>query len=109
MFLTEICSADLRAVEKRYNGLRRELDIAGTIVYASEFRFIGDRLLELQKHAERHIPRKLRDLYRDRRDSEKYFTFWAVIWIGGASIVLSIVQVAIGIAQLVVAYHPPVH
>ncbi|CAI4216838.1 unnamed protein product [Parascedosporium putredinis] len=72
----------------------------GNVFMSSELPFLGNRLLNLQMFGERHKPMKLFDLYRDRRETEKYYTFWAVIWIGGASLLLSVVQVALAIMQV---------
>ena len=103
-FFDDLCTAKLQTLEKRYPKLRGKLDPRGSVFYASEFECLGSRLLKLQQFGERHKPRKLLDLYKDKRDSEKYFTFWAVIWIGGATIVLGIMQVLLSAAQLAVSY-----
>ncbi|KAL8911212.1 MAG: hypothetical protein Q9172_007712 [Xanthocarpia lactea] len=103
-FFEDLCTAKLETLETRYKGFRGKLDPEGSVFYASEFRFLGKRLLKLQQFGERHRPRKLMEFYRDKRDSEKYFTFWAVIWIGGASIVLSIMQLLLGAAQVAIAH-----
>ena len=34
-------------------------------------------------------------------DTDKYWTFWAVGWLGGAGVLLSIVQIVVGIVQVV--------
>lgn len=103
-FFDDLCAPKLQRLETRYPGLGGKLDPRGSVFYASEFGFLGGRLLKMQQFGERHRPRKLRELYRDKRDSEKYFTFWAVIWIGGASIVLGTMQVLLNAVQLSVSY-----
>lgn len=45
-------------------------------------------------------PRGMRQLWHDTRDSAQWFTFWAVLVIGGVGIILSITQVALQAAQL---------
>ena len=34
-------------------------------------------------------------------NTDKYWTFWAVVWLGGAGVLLSIIQIVIGIIQTV--------
>lgn len=47
-----------------------------------------------------------KELWRDRRDSANWYTFWAVLIIGGVGILLSFLQVVIGILQVVMAARP---
>ena len=65
-----------------------------------DFRFFGDRLLKLQAFNLRQQPNRMRDLWRDRRNALQWYTFWAVILIGGLSVVLAIVQCFVSAAQL---------
>ncbi|KAI4681755.1 uncharacterized protein J4E84_007350 [Alternaria hordeiaustralica] len=65
-----------------------------------DFPVFGLRLLELQKYNLRQQPSRARDLWRDRRNPLQWYTFWAVIWVGGITIVLAVLQLAVGIAQL---------
>ncbi|KAF2793724.1 hypothetical protein K505DRAFT_223725, partial [Melanomma pulvis-pyrius CBS 109.77] len=90
--LNDLCAANLSQLERKYNAMSGVLDLPGSSFAGTEFRYLGKRLLAIQEFSERHRPRKLREIYLNRRDSEKYYTFWAVIWIGGLSIVLSILQ-----------------
>ncbi len=63
-----------------------------TLVFHKLFRYVQRR----QAHG-------ITSWYFDRRDSYKWWTFWAVIWIGGLSVVLSIIQMAIAGASLQIA------
>jgi len=45
--------------------------------------------------------RGLRALYYDQRDSQQWWTFWAVIWIGGLGVLLSFVQTILTAIQTV--------
>ncbi|KAI9719974.1 MAG: hypothetical protein M1812_003099 [Candelaria pacifica] len=47
-----------------------------------------------------------RELWRDRRDSTNWYTFWAVLIIGGVGILLSFLQVLVGITQIVITVRP---
>jgi hypothetical protein len=65
--------------------------------------FFGQRLANLQQFTRRQQPSKLADLWRDRRNPLQWYTFWAVLIVGGISITLSILQLLVGIAQLAIA------
>ena len=71
-------------------------------VYSMErdFPILGQRLAQLQQYGNSHDPGKLKELWQDRRHPLQWFTFWAVIVVGGISIILGIAQVAISAAQL---------
>lgn len=103
-FLVDLCTMRARELLRKYPLLNNGFDPIGNVFMSSEFPFLGNRLLNLQTFGERHKPMKLFDLYRDRRETEKYYTFWAVIWIGGASLLLSVVQVALAIVQVVLGF-----
>lgn len=74
-------------------------------VYSSELDFLmlGPRLLALQAFSLRHQPSRVRDLWRDRRNPLQWYTFWAVLVVGGMSLVLTAFQCVVAIAQLVLA------
>jgi hypothetical protein len=66
-----------------------------------DFPMFGQRLAKLQEFSLRQQPSKLRDLWRDRRNPLQWYTFWAVLIIGGVSIVISVLQLLVAMAQLV--------
>jgi hypothetical protein len=68
-----------------------------------DFPMFGARLAKLQEFNLRQQPSKLRDLWRDRRNPLQWYTFWAVLVVGGVSILLSFLQLVVSVAQLVVA------
>ncbi|KAK0609967.1 hypothetical protein B0T17DRAFT_603395 [Bombardia bombarda] len=72
-----------------------------------DFPVFGKRLLTLQHHNLRQQPSKMRDLWRDRRNPLQWYTFWAVFLVGGISIVLSLLQLAVSAAQLYIAVRAP--
>ena len=74
-------------------------------VYSSQddFPMFGARLAKLQEFNLRQHPSKLRDLWRDRRNPLQWYTFWAVLVVGGVSILLSFLQLVASVAQLAVA------
>ena len=88
-------------------GIYEDIDASGVkSVYSAraDFPFLADRLLSLQQFAVTQCPSDWRTVWRDRRDTARFWTLWAVMVFGGASIVLGIVQVALAVAQVVAAY-----
>lgn len=64
-----------------------------------DFPHFGSRLLAVQQYNLRQQPRRIRDLWRDRRNPLQWYTFWAVLWVGGITIVLALLQLVAGIIQ----------
>lgn len=76
-------------------------------VYSAELDFpiLGSRLLRIQAFNLRQQPRRIRDLWRDRRNPLQWYTFWAVLIIGGATILLGVLQLLVSTAQLVTSIY----
>ncbi|KLU89787.1 hypothetical protein MAPG_08756 [Magnaporthiopsis poae ATCC 64411] len=70
---------------------------------AEDFPLLGRRLLVLQEFNMRQDSTTLREFWSDRRNPFNFYTFWAVIVFGAISIVLSLLQSGLSIAQLVYA------
>jgi hypothetical protein len=68
-----------------------------------DFPFFGSKLDLINARLSAERPIGVKELWRDRRDSLQWYTLWAVLFIGGFGVVLSLCQTAIGLAQLVVA------
>ncbi|KAI0448368.1 hypothetical protein F5B21DRAFT_127105 [Xylaria acuta] len=66
----------------------------------TDFPIFGTRLLELQTFSLSQKAGRLRDIWRDKRDTAQWYTFWAVLVIGGLALLVSLVQVALAVAQL---------
>ncbi|KAI9780927.1 MAG: hypothetical protein M1816_002619 [Peltula sp. TS41687] len=81
-------------------------DESETYLARDDFTVFGPRLLRLQHYNMRQQPSKVKDLWRDRRNPLQWYTFWAVLWIGGASIVLAVLQLLVGVAQVYFAARP---
>ncbi|KAI1737182.1 hypothetical protein F4680DRAFT_468382 [Xylaria scruposa] len=81
-----------------FDGLLQE---ESTYSSQDDFPLFGQRLVKLQTFSRRQQPSKLTDLWRDRRDTLQWYTFWAVLVVGGLSILLSVLQLSVSIAQLV--------
>ncbi len=65
-----------------------------------DFPVLGDRIEMLGKELKGARPKGWKDIVRDRRDTMQYWTFWLVAIVGGASIILSLIQVILRGAQL---------
>ena len=76
------------------------LQEAGSYSPQDDFPLLGNRLMALQKFSLRQQPSRLRDLWRDRRNPLQWYTFWAVLLFGGISNIVAILQLLIGILQL---------
>jgi len=69
-------------------------------VTARDFLVLGERLELLAAELRGTKPKSWRDLLRDRRDTLQYWTFWLVAIAGGIGIMLSLMQVILGIIQV---------
>jgi hypothetical protein len=65
-----------------------------------DFALFGERLAKLQNFILRQKPSRLRDFWRDRRNPLQWYTFWAVVIVGPITIILSLLQIAVAVAQL---------
>jgi hypothetical protein len=80
-----------------HNGWLLEQDVYSTSL---DFPLLGHRLQKLQQFDLRQQPSRVRDLWRDRRNPLQWYTFWAVVIVGGVSIVLSFLQLLVSSLQL---------
>ncbi|KAK0747421.1 hypothetical protein B0T21DRAFT_388497 [Apiosordaria backusii] len=76
------------------------LQESDTYSVQDDFPVFGRRLLKLQRYNLRQRPSKWKDLWRDKRNPLQWYTFWAVLWVGGLSIFLATLQLFLGAAQL---------
>jgi hypothetical protein len=65
-----------------------------------DFPNLGKRLLELQGYMNAQNPQDLVALWYDRRDILRFYTFWAVVVVGGLSVLLSFIQTVLTAIQL---------
>ncbi|KAM5347849.1 hypothetical protein ACJ41O_007673 [Fusarium nematophilum] len=72
-----------------------------TIDASVHFPAFAPRLLRLQKFMETRQARGLRGIYHDQRNSYQWWTFWAVIWIGGIGLLLSFVSTILTAIQTI--------
>ena len=66
-----------------------------------KYQIWGDRLRQLKAYMDSQKPGGIRGLWADKRDSLQWYTFWAVIIVGGASVLLSILGLMVSIVQTV--------
>lgn len=66
----------------------------------TDFAFYKERLEELEEYISARKVRNIRELWYDRRDPGQWVLVSVFLIVGGAAVVLSIVQVALAAAQL---------
>ena len=67
---------------------------------SQDFPVLRSRIVVLIQHLASKRPRTWKELWRDKRDSANWYTFWAVLVIGGLGVLLGFVQVVLQIAQV---------
>lgn len=65
-----------------------------------DFAVLRSRIAVLMRHLSNKRPRTWKELWNDKRDSASWFTFWAVLIIGGMGIVLAFLQVVLQAIQI---------
>jgi hypothetical protein len=65
-----------------------------------DFPRLGPRLIKLQQFSLRQRPSKLTDLWRDRRNPLQWYTFWAVLLVGGLANMLAALQLLVAVIAL---------
>lgn len=70
----------------------------------SQFPVYGARLRELRTYMDSQQPTGLRALWKDRRNSNGYYTFWFVTIFGTLSVFLATCALAVSIAQTWAAF-----
>ena len=65
----------------------------------SQFPIYEQRLRELRSYMDSQQPKGLRALWKDKRNSNTYYTFWFVVVFGSLSVLLGFCGLAVAIAQ----------
>lgn len=68
-----------------------------------DFAVLRSRLVALILHLKTRRPRTWKELWGDKRDSSAWYTFWAVVVIGGLGLLLALSQVVLQIIQIVLS------
>ena len=99
--LSSNCDALLRAICGQNYFVHQFVPQDRPIYFAQrDFPVLGERVELLAKELQAARPKSWRDLLRDRRDTTQYWTFWLVAIVGGASILLSSIQVILQAIQI---------
>lgn len=71
-------------------------------VYSAQDDFprFGRRLVRLQQFNARQRPSRLTDLWRDQRNPLQWYTFWAVVVVGGLGNTLAMLQLVVSIVEV---------
>ncbi|KAM7213093.1 hypothetical protein V8F06_011516 [Rhypophila decipiens] len=83
-----------------------ELIESDTYSAADDFPVFGPRLLAIQRYNMRRQPSRMMDLWRDRRNPLQWYTFWAVLLVGSAGLLLALLQLVVGVVQTAYTIHP---
>ena len=83
----------------REKGKQKELRLAYT-----NFPTFEPRIRELRAYMDSCRPTGFRQLWRDKRDSLNYYTFWGVIIFGFTSVLLALLSLAVSTAQTVASF-----
>lgn len=70
-----------------------------------DFPFFGRELVQLQKYAYSRKPGRYLDVWRDTRDPFQWLTLWLLVFIGGLSVFLSLLQTAASVIQAVKTFN----
>ncbi|KAH7400441.1 hypothetical protein BKA64DRAFT_708120 [Cadophora sp. MPI-SDFR-AT-0126] len=90
----------------RYEGYRDVFKAARNkaLVPYAQFPVFENRLRQLRHYMDSQKPRGIRQLWKDKRDTLNYYTFWGVIIFGSLSIFLAFFSLAVSIAQTVASF-----
>lgn len=70
---------------------------------SSDFPVLSARLRKIQHFIDSIQPNRVRSLWKDKRDILRWYTFWAVVVLGGFNLVVAIVQTGLSSAQVQLA------
>lgn len=95
--LIRLCGDDQDIAQLTHEDIFHEQDFYDSAI---DFPWYGNHLVFLQEYTSRRKARNVKDLWRDRRDPERWVLVWLVIILTVISIVLSLVQIGLGAAQV---------
>jgi len=105
--LSILCSEsyDSPEAQKIYEYIDASEELSPYYYPDSDFPFLGRRILDLQAFVGGRNPHNWKGLWNDRRNIALWWTFWAVIIIGGSTIILQFIQTIFQIWGGVLAYY----
>ena len=69
-----------------------------------EFPVWGVRILALKLYMDQQRPSGLRGLWHDTRNIHAWWTFWAVLVFGVATLILTLISIGVSVAQTVASF-----
>jgi hypothetical protein len=90
----------MRMCGRKQHNLMDGLQELDSYVLSRDFPILQSRLALLNHYFSNKLPRTWKELWNDKRDSASWFTFWAVLIIGGIGILLALLQVILQIVQV---------
>lgn len=90
----------LRVSDMQYHLARANSRLPPTQLF-NKYTIWGNRLRQLKVHMDDQKPGGIRALWEDRRDSSQWFTFWAVVIIGGIGLLVSFLGLMMAVVQVV--------
>ena len=101
--LARLCGHSWKTEEDLYKSLDAD-EAPNHYSPAMDFPILSDKLLRLQRFSKEQHPHDWKLLWTDRRDIRLFYTFWAVLAIGCATIVVALVQAGLTAWQIYVGY-----
>lgn len=78
----------------------RRLPDRETFYAPSEFPLLAPRLALIERFMDSIQPSRISSLWRDKRDILRWYTFWAVVILGGINLLAALAQIGLGGAQV---------
>jgi hypothetical protein len=101
--LALLCGQSWRSSKSRAIYQAVDLDEEVSKIYTvTDFPFLGKRLLQLQRFSKCQYPHGWIMLWHDRRNLSEWWTIWAVLFIGGGTIIIALLTLAFQIMQVYV-------
>lgn len=97
--LQTLCGTSATSPAARALYAEIDAEDASPYYYPDSFPFLGRRILDLQTFVKGRHPTNWRALWSDRRNVAYWWTFWAVLFIGGGTIALGVLQLAFSVWQ----------
>jgi hypothetical protein len=94
---TKVPAADLPEVGSSVFKMKETFDAV------SDFPILSARFYRIQAHIDSIQPNRIASLWRDKRDILRWYTFWAVVVIGGLNLIVATFQAALALAQVIIA------
>jgi hypothetical protein len=108
--LWQLCTESARSNEMKRLLESFDGEETSTLFTLEDFPFLGRRLAELQRFALWQKPNSWKILWQDKRDVKDWWmvwTAWAVLIIGGGTIILQILQLAFQIWSTIMQFQGP--